>query len=319
MGLTVKKIGRVAVSVLVVAATVKVGLAFVDDRSGACRAGPDRVPAGAPPFPQSPSERHGVWRVDIDGSHETAVPGPRPDGWPPLTAIAWSPDGFRIASTAGDSYSLSVSGADGGGSRTLIPEAKPGASGLGPYASEPAWSPDGKQLAFASGSIQIINADGTGRRAVTTADPHSTTQAQQPAWSPDGKRIAYSAGFDTIEVVNVDGTGQRTVTAQHDFRLSSPAWSPDGQHLVFAADGGYYGTWLGIIAPDGSGLRRVAAHCGGTNPVWSPDGTTIAFEDFYGINISNADGSHRTRVPNTWYGHEPTWSSDGHRLLFFRY
>ena len=83
--------------------------------------------------------------------------------------------------------------------------------------------------------------------------------------------------------------------------------------------GGYYGSWLGIIRPDGRGLRHIASHCGGGNPTWSPDGTKIAFEDFYGLNIIDGDGTHRSRVPNSWYGHQPVWSPDGHQLLFFRY
>lgn len=54
----------------------------------------------------------------------------------------------------------------------------------------PAWSPDGKQLASTcriNAELQacVMNADGTGMRALTT------TSGRSAAWSPDGKRIIF--------------------------------------------------------------------------------------------------------------------------------
>jgi Tol biopolymer transport system component len=57
------------------------------------------------------------------------------------------------------------------------------------------------------------------------------------------------------------------------------AWSPDGTEIAFVGGGGYYGSWIGIIRPDGSGHRRIARHCAGRDPHWSPDGRRIVFND----------------------------------------
>jgi len=301
-----KRIVGIVAVVVVAVGTVRVGLAVVSRGSG-CRPGTDPAPKGAPPFPQGPTQRQGIWVIDADGANETAVAAERHAGEAPLAAIAWSPDGSQVAMVDTASYALTVSPIDGGGRRTLVPSA-----------GQPAWSPDGRQIAFVGNGIEAINIDGTGRRPVAVS-PTSRGRLFDPAWSPDGTRIAYVTDLDTIEVIDVDGTNRRTITSQRSFRLSHPAWSPDGTRLVFAAHGGYYGSWLGIIRTDGTGLRKIAGHCSAADPTWSPDDSTIAYDDQYGLNTIDADGHHRRRVSNSWYGHAPAWSPDGQRLLFLRY
>ncbi|HWL91170.1 MAG TPA: hypothetical protein VNP90_07365 [Actinomycetota bacterium] len=122
------------------------------------------------------------------------------------------------------------------------------------------WSPDGEQLAFASSGvggprdgIYVVNADGTGFRQVThPAGPQYTSRPDtEPAWSPDGTRIAFtryvaefepgshleSPGRSDIWIVDLDGSPERQLT-------TAPV--PEGTY-------------------------------GSTAPVWSPDGTEVAF------------------------------------------
>ena len=58
---------------------------------------------------------------------------------------------------------------------------------------QPTWSPDGKKIAFARlvGThlqLYVMNADGSGQKALT----HGVPDHLDPAWSPDGKTIAFS-------------------------------------------------------------------------------------------------------------------------------
>jgi Tol biopolymer transport system component len=301
---TFKKFIPVVCGLLAIAAAVRIGSAAAS-RPAACRAGADPTPPGAPPPPSAPTDRRGVWVVNVDGSGERQIPTGQPGGWPSVAAFAWSRDGMKIAYTDTNA-GLMVTTVDG-----------TGFVDLGVAAANPAWSVDGAKLAFVSNGIDVMNSDGSGRLTIVPPNPN---QPRDPAWSPDGRQLAYWgwSGRDAIQVTNSDGSSQQTVAAERDFRLSGPNWSPDGRRIAFAATGGYYGTWLGIVRADGTGLRRIASHCGGANPAWSPDGTRIAYADRYGIVVVDADGGDRYRVPNSWYGHQPTWSADGKRIAFVR-
>lgn len=76
--------------------------------------------------------------------------------------------------------------------------------------------------------------------------------------------------------------------------------------------------------PDETGLAQVPNTAGASSPVWSPDGTRIAFESLggsgdYEIYVVNADGTGLTQLTNnTVNDNEPTWSPDGTKIAFIR-
>ena len=233
------------------------------------------------------------------------MPGCGQEGGP-----AWSPDGRRIALTAGST--ILVFNADGSGRRTLS----------GGWA--PSWSPDGREIAFVSeppGGLRVMNADGSGKRELTH-DP-AVSAVSAPAWSPDGQRVAFVAN-EEIYVVNADGSGQRRLT-RNGVQFRAPVWSPDERRIAFESN------WqLWIVNADGSGQRqltRKGAH--NFNPAWSPDGTRIAFERGrrqrspcswcaglwgYDVYVMNADGSGPKRLARG--ASQPHWSPDGRKIAF---
>ncbi len=114
-------------------------------------------------------------------------------------------------------------------------------SAPGVYDSAGTWSPDGAQIAFESDvdgdmDIYVMNADGTGVRQLTGAEPDADAHDEGPAWSPDGLQIAFTSGTGNltgdIHVMNADGSDVRRITDNQDPR---PGWardeSPDWQRI----------------------------------------------------------------------------------------
>jgi hypothetical protein len=104
--------------------------------------------------------------------------------------------------------------------------------------SEPDWSPDGRRLAFRARSrIVTMNADGSGRRAITEAG----RGFRHPAWSPDGKYIAVvggdpETGDHGLYVMRPNGRGVRRIvvgrrkTSRGELtewqQFGPPSWQP---------------------------------------------------------------------------------------------
>jgi TolB protein len=171
------------------------------------------------------------------------------------------------------------------------------------------WSPDGTKIAFTSdrdgdAAIFVMNADGTGIQQLTNNDSTDS----DPMWSPDGTKIAFARGKG-IFVMNADGTGIQQLTdprrpKSHD-RDYDPVWSPDGTKMAFKGLrdstfgpwGPYGDTQIFVMNADGTGIQQLTDNeYSNDDPVWSPDGTKIAFngrpDGHLEMFVMNADGSN---------------------------
>jgi len=241
----------------------------------------------------------------------------------------WSPDGGSIAFTSyrDGNNEIYVMRADGSGLTNLTNSPT--------HEGAFSWSPDGSRIAFWSsdrdggGGLYTMNADGSG---VTRLADDGGGSGWEPEWSPDGSRIAFATVseyngrppvdyFYDVYVVNADGSGRTRLTNQiaGTEREGLPfAWSPDGTRLVVQGahavlDAGT-NTDIYVVNADGSGLTNFTnSRAHGRDPVWSPDGSRIAFWD-PGIFVINPDGSGLTNL--TADGFLPVWSPDGARIAF---
>jgi TolB protein len=160
------------------------------------------------------------------------------------------------------------------------------------------------------------------------------------ALSGGGGKIVFSSKRDgnyEIYVMNADGSSLTRLTnnAASD---GSPVWSPDGMKIIFLSerdepnpDSCLPCNWeIYVMNTDGSNVTRLTDNkVADSDPVWSPDGTQIAFvSDLYDptydtcvfceeIYVMNAEGSSLTRLTNNKVADsDPVWSSDGTQIKF---
>jgi dipeptidyl aminopeptidase/acylaminoacyl peptidase len=114
-----------------------------------------------------------------------------------------------------------------------------------------------------------------------------------PSFAADGPRIAFvewlaEPPMTRLTSVGVDGSARTTLALDgvQPVPFEGPVWSPDGSALVFsgypvAPDGGLReGARFRIFVIDAAGgePREVPGSLGGSHPVLSPDGRTVAFQ-----------------------------------------
>ncbi len=230
-------------------------------------------------------------------------------------------------------YTGTVSGAthvfvmnpDGSGSTDLTPHS----SG---YAAR--WSPDRRRIVFESyrdgnAAVWVMDADGS--------HPIRLVDGSHPGWPPDGRRIVFVRG-SSLQVMNADGTEPKPLTSDG---AKEPAWSPDGGTIVYAARDitrcellptfDVICAWnIHKIGVDGSDHRQLTRattpHSAARSPVWSPDGSRLAFwkstSAFHlpddELQVMAADGTELTPlpVPGIATGAYPVWAPDGESLAF---
>jgi len=146
--------------------------------------------------------------------------------------------------------------------------------------------------------------------------------------------IAFGCGY-RICTMAPDGSGVIDLIQGYDKSVVVagywPAWSPEGTRIAFSgydhegsSSGGGANYDVYIMNVDGSDLHNltkspddVARGASQGPPVWSPDGTTLAFEGddgkTDGLYVINADGTGFQRIAD---GGSPEWSPDGTRILF---
>jgi dipeptidyl aminopeptidase/acylaminoacyl peptidase len=101
-----------------------------------------------------------------------------------------------------------------------------------------------------------------------------------PSFSPDGKSIAFLSnlsGIPQIYIVPTEGGWPVQVTTGND-PTGAPFWSPKGDLIAFTrAPGGGLNTQIYVIAPDGTGERRLTAGGKDNNSLggWTEDGKAI--------------------------------------------
>ncbi len=274
--------GRVAYERLGVRPSIVVGLA--ENAS---------EPFGAPDW--SPALDRMVFHREVGTSHDLKI-DPGVQRWrsgdarfalqrtnSAAVGCSFSPNGGRlvceVSSFITGTNGLTVADADGSNGKLVFEDAQKQVSGT-------EWSPDGEWIAFGYGAffegpnptstrLMLIHPDGTGLRALTSADDNSAS----PTWSPDGKLIAYRYAKGArrgLAILNVATGASRSLDTGSEL-ATFPSWSPRGDWISFTSqrDGNYD---VYVVHPDGTGLARLTDAPGNdAHSSFSPDGEWIAF------------------------------------------
>ena len=144
----------------------------------------------------------------------------------------------------------------------------------------------------------------------------------------DGNQVAFTAenqqGGADLWLVNRQGKKQRRLVECGAQRCASPAWNPDGKTLVYvranAPVNGPFPTgelWLVDLATGQTAPIQRAQMVHGSEPIWSPDGSRLAFydPDVKGLRLLSWQGKTEVRLEPIEPG-PVSFSPDGNRVAY---
>ena len=207
---------------------------------------------------------------------------------------------------------------------------------------DPSFSPDGNQVAFVWGGPDDSNSDiyvkmiGSGDFRLTT---HPAADLF-PAWSPNGRQIAFvreDPKGSQLMLIGPLGGYERRLAAIDQGRIS---WSPDGKWIACSVKRGVgLPSRLALANAESGEIRELnlpTTAAPDANPVFSPDGSLLAFTRGINFPVAITLGANQTSdiylLPmtgnlqaagppraltsdgrgNLW----PAWTPDGREIVF---
>ncbi|WP_076069541.1 alpha/beta hydrolase family protein [Sphingomonas montana] len=260
-----------------------------------------------------------LWLIDVASGRQSplAAQGSNP---------RWSPDGTRIAYSAGD----------GDSSQLFVRWLATGASArITSFPGDPqalAWSPDGTRLAYvanAAGEATTLGKAPPKPAGAKWAEP--LVVIDRVNYRNDGPGYA-KPGHDHLFVIAADGGAARQLTFGAFDDGGPLSWTPDGREIVFAAirgpDAERQVMNSDVIAVDvASGTLRTLTTRNGPDgqPLVSPDGARIAWLGFDDkrrsyentqlyVGDRNAGGPRSLTAPLDRAIDDAVWDADGRSL-----
>lgn len=166
-----------------------------------------------------------------------------------------------------------------------------------------------------------------------------------PTFSPDGNSIAFYGFNNTVEVAIIgSGTSNPVATNAYSSKSGTPTkttygrggldWSPDGRSITYVGRGSGSDQDIFIVAANGGSAPVNVTNDAADDfwPVWSPDGTSLAFSSTFVAGIYQVAMTQSNPATGTWSAKQklspdrliavvlhdlfPQWSPDGKEVMY---
>jgi len=208
-----------------------------------------------------------------------------------------------------------------------------------PFPSSLVTSPSGDKVAWVFNdqgcrNIYVAEAPDYKARKITHYDQDDGQELGTPEFTPDGETIVYVRGgssnrqgeypnptsdtkgvYQAVWAVNISG-GEPWMLGKG----SNPTVSPKGNWVIFTRGNNLYKTPIDSV---NKSTQLFQARGRNRNPLWSPDGTKLAFvssrDDHSYIGIYHfQDKAITWMAPSVDRDNHPVWSPDGRNIAFIR-
>lgn len=188
-----------------------------------------------------------------------------------VSAVAWSPDGKRIASASDDHLVLICDSQHG---KTLLTY-----SGHSAAVYALAWSPDGRYIASAGADSIVRVWDAASGKTITIYTGHADS-VNAVSWSHQGDMVASGSQDHTVQVWNALTGSMAMMYTGHTAGVLTVAWSPNDTAIATGSWDNTVQAFSTIATQSfkvGGAIFNYGGHSAEVYAVaWSPDGKRLA-------------------------------------------